>query len=104
MSFASAALSTLCNSETRLTNRWGPVLGRTLARQLLDLSAVDVEDIEHLPNAVVSMNKVGETTISFGDFTAIDGFISRTNSDRSATDDSESMIVTRVTVNRKDQI
>ena len=104
MSFASAALSTLCNSETRLTNRWGPVLGRTLARQLLDLSAVDVEDIEHLPNAVVSMNKVGETTISFGDITAIHGFISRSNPDRSVTDESDSMIVTRVTVNRRDRI
>jgi hypothetical protein len=103
VSFANAALTTLCNSEARLTQRWGPVLGRTLARQLLDLAAVNAEDIEHLPNAVVSTDQVGETTISFGDSIAIRGWISRSNPDRSVTGESDSMIVTRVTLNRKDR-
>lgn len=76
VSFSSAALAELCNSEHRLARRWGQQAGRTVARRLLDLAAADAAAVCRLPEAHVSTNGTGETTITFGPGIVIRGFIS----------------------------
>src|SRR5947209_8432786 len=66
VSFSSAALAALCNSERRLTQRWGQETGRTIARRLLDLAAVDATALDRLPGAKIDTDGTGETTIMFG--------------------------------------
>jgi hypothetical protein len=66
VTFADAALAALCNSERRLTWQWGPVAGRTVARRLLELAAVDEQAIRLLPRAWVGTDSAGETIIDFG--------------------------------------
>lgn len=76
VSFSSAALAELCNSEHRLAQRWGQQAGRMVARRLLDLAAADAATVCRLPEADVSTNGTGETTITFGREIVIRGVIS----------------------------
>ena len=76
VSFGSAALAELCNSEHRLAQRWGQQAGRLVARRLLDLAAADTAAVCRLPGADVSTNGTGETTITFGQEVVIRGVIS----------------------------
>ena len=76
VSFSSAALAELCNSEHRLAQRWGQQAGRLVARRLLDLAAADTAAVGRLPEADVSTNGTGETTITFGQEVVIRGVIS----------------------------
>lgn len=75
VTFADAALAALCNSEQGLTRRWGPVSGRTVARRLLELAAVDEQALSLLPRAQVRMDSAGETIIDFGGEVVIRGSI-----------------------------
>jgi hypothetical protein len=75
VSFGSAALAELCNSEHRLAQRWGRPAGRVVARRLLDLAAADAAAVCHLPEADISINGDGETTITFGQGIVIRGVI-----------------------------
>ena len=75
VSFGSAALAELCNSEHRLAQRWGQQAGRMVARRLLDLAAADAAAVCRLPGAHVSANGTGETTITFGPGIVIRGVI-----------------------------
>ena len=54
VTFSSAALAALCNSEQRLAQRWGPEVGRTVGRRLLDLAAADADGADRLPGAQVA--------------------------------------------------
>lgn len=67
--FSSAALAALCNSERRLTDRWGAEAGRTLARRLIELCAADADTVHRLPGASVHHNGTDETVIDFGTVT-----------------------------------
>jgi hypothetical protein len=75
VSFQSAALAALCNSERRLADRWGVHTGRTVGRRLLDLGAADVSNLARLPRAEVSRNGRGETVIDYGDDVIVRGII-----------------------------
>lgn len=85
MTFADAALAALCNSEQRLTRRWGPEAGRMVARRLLELAAVDQQAIGLLPRAQVHTDGAGETTIDFAGEVIIRGSIGGSSPDRPAT-------------------
>lgn len=67
VTFASTALAALCNSERLLAKRWGPEVGRTVGRRLLELAAADSAALVRLPRVSLSTNGNGETIIAFGD-------------------------------------
>lgn len=101
VSFCSAALAALCNSERRLAERWGGEDGRTIARRLLDLAAVDADHVGRLPRVEVTTNGAGETTIRFGERILVEGVIIRaTPGGRVAEPDR--MFVTNVVVEGSD--
>jgi hypothetical protein len=75
VTFSSAALAALCNSERRLADRWGDEAGRTVGRRLVELLAADADTVLRLPGASVDHNGTGETVIDFGAVT-IRGHIS----------------------------
>ena len=66
VTFSSAALAALCNSERRLADRWGDEAGRTVGRRLVELLAADADTVLRLPGASVDHNGTGETVIDFG--------------------------------------
>ncbi len=76
VSFASKGLAALCSSEQRMAERWGPTMGRTVGRRLLDLAAVTAATISRIPTAVVATDGKGDTTITFQDVIVMHGFIS----------------------------
>jgi hypothetical protein len=69
VTFSSAALAALCNSERRLADRWGDEAGRTVGRRLVELWAADADTVLRLPGASVDHNGTGETVIAFGTVT-----------------------------------
>jgi hypothetical protein len=77
VSFRTPALAALCNSERRLAERWGVDDGRTVATRLLDLAAVDADHVGRLPQAQLTTNGAGETTIWFGERIVIEGVITQ---------------------------
>lgn len=101
MSFGDVTLATLCNSERRLVRRWGPELGRAVARRLLDLAAVDADHIQRLPHAEVDTGSAGETTIRFGERIVIEGIITRASPRTMVNSDGDRMLVTRLAVDRE---
>jgi hypothetical protein len=104
MTFSSAALAALCNSERRLTQRWGPEIGRAVARRLLDLAATDAAALDRLPGARIITNGTGETTVTFGEMIVIRGVISNsTNGTRAPQSDADHMVITSLDVQGSDQ-
>ncbi len=75
VSFGSAPLAALCNSEHRLGERWGHDRGRSVGRRLLELAAVDAPDIARLPRADVTVAPSGETVIDFGGEVVVRGIV-----------------------------
>lgn len=65
VTFSTAALAALCNSERRLAKRWGPDAGSMVGRRLYELGSADPENLDRLPRATVSFDAHGETTIDF---------------------------------------
>ena len=80
VTFRSAELAALCNSERHLADRWGVDAGRTVGRRLLELCAADVRSLHRLPRAEVSRNGQGETIIDFGEV-VVQGVISGDGAD-----------------------
>jgi hypothetical protein len=104
VTFSSAALAVLCNSERRLTQRWGPEIGRAVARRLLDLAATDAAALDRLPGARIITNGTGETTVTFGETIVIRGVISSsTNGTRARQPDADLMVITSLDVHGSDQ-
>ena len=104
VTFSSASLAALCNSERRLARRWGPEVGRTVARRLLDLVAVDAATLDRLPDASVSINGDGEATITFADEIVVRGVIGNSRDGaRAARADADHMLITSLDVHRSDQ-
>ena len=100
VTFGSPALAALCNSEQRLAKRWGLEAGRTLARRLLDLAAVDAAHLRRLPDAEVTTNGTGETTIAFGAIVIQGKLTSEAPATRPSAD-RDRMVITRVAVERR---
>lgn len=76
VSFANAALAAVCNSEDRLVARWGPDVGRLVARRLLELAAADADAVDRLPRAQVRPDAhSGEKIIDFGGEVVVRGQI-----------------------------
>ena len=76
VTFHSAALAALCNSQRRLAERWGVDAGRAVGRRLLEIAAADSASLARLPRAKVSHNGLGETSIVFGHDLIVRGVIS----------------------------
>lgn len=74
VSFGSAPIAALCNSQRRLAERWGHERAQTVQRRLLELAAVDAADIGRLPRANISAAH-GEAVIDFGGEVVVRGVI-----------------------------
>jgi hypothetical protein len=104
VAFSSAPLAALCSSGRRLSERWGPSLGRTIARRLLDLAAADAATLDRLPGATVSTNGTGEITIHFSADIVIRGIISTPRADGGATwADDDHILITDLDVHGSDR-
>jgi len=104
VTFRTAALAALCSSGKSLAQRWGPEVGRTVARRLLDLAAVDAATLDRLPGARVSMNRAGETTVAFGDEIVVRGIIDQpADGSRAARRDADQMLIISLAVHRSYQ-
>lgn len=104
VTFNDAALAALCSSERRLTQRWGSEVGRTVARRLLDLAAVNAATIDRLPGARVNKDGSGETVVTFGDAIVVRGIISNATDDsRGPRADADHMMITRLDVHGSEQ-
>ena len=75
VSFGSAALATLCSSEGRLAQRWGPDVAKIVGRRLFDLTAATAASLDHLPGARVTDSGANEITITFGESIVIHGVL-----------------------------
>jgi len=76
VTFGSAALAALCNSERRLADRWGADTGRTVGRRLYELRSAEVRNLNWLPRASVIVDGDGETVIDFDGEVTVRGRIS----------------------------
>lgn len=104
VTFSGAALAALCNSQRRLIQRWGPEVGRTVARRLLDLAAADAADVARLPGARVSIDGDGETTITFNEAIVVRGTIHNSSDGPPATrSDADCLVITSLGVRQKEQ-
>lgn len=99
MTFDSAALAALCNSEERLSQRWGPDIGKTVGRRLFDLAASTTTNLDRISEVKISVNGTGETTIIFSGRIIIRGVINpwqaRTHASRV---DEDCMVITSLDV------
>lgn len=75
VSFASAELARLCNSQARLQQRWGHDGGRLVARRLAELAAADAIAVRQLPRAQVSEGSAGKTIIAFAGDIVFDALV-----------------------------
>jgi hypothetical protein len=104
VTFRSAALAALCNSERRLAQRWGPEVGRTVARRLLDLAAADAATLDRLPGTRASTDGTGETTLTFGDEIVVRGVISNSKDGANeARADADRLVIISLDVYGSDQ-
>lgn len=100
VTFSSAELARLCNSERLLTRQFGDQLGRTIARRLWDLAAVDADALDRLPEVGVEAVAAAETQLSFGDSVLIRGVVSVGRAPRTGVDsDGDAILITSVNVN-----
>ncbi|MCU1463243.1 MAG: hypothetical protein JWO37_3318 [Acidimicrobiales bacterium] len=98
VTFDSAPLAALCNSEQRLIERWGREHGRTVGRRLLDLAAIDAAHLDRLPDADVSTDGDGTTRITFGGQIVVDGVITEAKGRGRVAGDEDHMVITGVAV------
>lgn len=82
VTFGSAALAALCNSERRLADRWGADTGRTVGRRLYELGSADLHNLDRLPRASVSVDGHGETIVDFEGEVIVRGRLSTDGSRR----------------------
>jgi hypothetical protein len=102
VTFSTATLAALCNSERRLAQRWGPQLGRMIGCRLLDLAAVDAARLERLPTVEVSTDG-GETIIDFGGEIVVRGVIYSSDVEgRQGRGNTDRIVITRLEVKGSD--
>ncbi|MFZ5871571.1 MAG: hypothetical protein ACOYXW_13740 [Actinomycetota bacterium] len=95
MTFDSAELARLCNSEQMLASRFGAEMGRTVARRLWDLAAVDAAALGRLPETVVESDGSGETRLTFGGWVLVRGVVTLRGQSR-ASADGDGMLISSV--------
>lgn len=99
VTFGSAALAALCNSEQRLAQRCGPDLGKLVCRRLFDLAASTAASLDRIPDAKISVNGTGETTIIFSERIIIRGVINPSQARTSGSRvDADFMVITSLDV------
>lgn len=95
VTFDSAELAHLCNSEQLLVRRFGAGVGRTVARRLWDLAAVDAAAVSRLPETVVESDGSGETRLTFGGSVLVRGVVTLGGQSRAGAD-SDGMLIASV--------
>jgi hypothetical protein len=95
VTFDSAELARLCNSELLLARRFGAETGRTVARRLWDLAAVDAAAVGRLPDTVVDSDGSGETRLMFGGSVLVRGVVTLGKQSRTGAS-SDGMLITSV--------
>lgn len=95
VTFESAELARLCNSEQMLARRFGAEMGRTVARRLWDLAAVDAAALGRLPETVVESDGSGETRLTLGGWVLVRGVVTLGGQSRAGAD-SDGMLITSV--------
>ena len=103
LSFGSAALAALCNSERRMADRWGSEMSRTVGRRLLDLAASTATTVGRIPAASVATDNEGATTITFADAIVVRGVIhsSGVRADKAASE-ADRFVISSVDVQERD--
>ena len=99
LGFSTPGLAALCNAERLMVERWGPDVGRTMAKRLLDLAAVTAGTIDRIPTAMIATGKNGATTMTFAGTIVIRGVI--TTSSASADDttaDADQFVISSIEV------
>jgi hypothetical protein len=99
LTFADAELAALCSSQQLMTRRWGDDGYAKVGRRLLELSAVEASQIEHLPRAVLQRAVNGSVTVDFdeGDV-IIEGVLLDGKGPSARADAARALRVTGVTV------
>jgi hypothetical protein len=95
VTFDSADLARLCNSEQLLARRFGAEMGRAVARRLWDLTAIDAAAVGRLPETVVESDGSGETRLTFGGSVLVRGVVTLRRQSRAGAD-SDGMLITSV--------
>jgi hypothetical protein len=104
VSFGSAALAALCNSEELLAQRCGPDLGKIVGPRLFDLAASSASTLDRIPDAKISVNGTGETTIIFSERLVIRGVINPSQARTSGSRvDADYMVITSLDVEGSDR-
>ncbi|MGC2372365.1 MAG: hypothetical protein WA484_00680 [Solirubrobacteraceae bacterium] len=93
LGFDSAGLAALCNAEQLMVERWGPEMGRTVGKRLLDLAAATVTTIERIPTARAARDRDGQMTITFDGTIVISGQVT-TDAEEASTDTDRFVIST----------
>ena len=76
VTFRTAALATLCNSQRRLADCWGADAALLVGRRLVELRSVDADQLDRLPRAEARQTRRGETIIDFDGEVIVRGVIS----------------------------
>jgi hypothetical protein len=95
VTFDSAELARVCNSEQLLARQFGAETGRAVARRLWDLAAVDAAAVGRLPETAVESDGFGETRITFGGSVLVRGVVTLGQPSRAGAD-SDRMLITSV--------
>jgi hypothetical protein len=99
VSFDTADLAALCNSERRMAERWGTDMGMLIGRRLLDVAASTAATLDRIPTAHVANDGAGKTIVTFADTIVVRGRIepSEYSADQAAAD-AERFVIASVEV------
>lgn len=98
LGFDSAGLAAFCNAEQLMVERWGPEMGRTVGKRLLDLAAATVATIEHIPTTSTTRSRDGQMTITFDGVIVISGQVT-TGAEKAPTD-TDRFVISAVSVDK----
>jgi hypothetical protein len=104
VSFASAALAALCNSQERLSRRWGPDTAEAVGRRLFDLAAATAATLDRIPEARVVVDSAGESTITFANKIVVRGVINPSKHEgRETRTDADHILITSLDIHGSDR-
>jgi hypothetical protein len=101
VTFGNAALATLCNSVNRLTQRFGPDLGRAVGQRLLDIAASTSDSLSQIPGAQVTVDGSGVTRLAFSEEIVVRGIVSPRHAARETSRDEDRMLITALHVEER---
>jgi hypothetical protein len=104
VSFATSALTALCNSGDALSRRWGPDVATRIGRRLYDLAAATADTITHIPDTSITVDDIGDATITFGGMVVVHGIIERGRSaDPKTATEGDHILITSLDVHESDR-